>query len=254
MVERRPVVAGNWKMNLGPDDGAALGHALAGAELPGGVDAIVAPPSVSLAAVARALKGSRVGLAAQTMHWAASGAYTGELGASMLREVGCAAVILGHSERRALFGESDEGVSRKVRAALAEGLTPIICVGESADERDDQYTLAKVSMQLRAALGGLSGEEVSSVIVAYEPIWAIGTGRTATPDQAQEVMAHIRGAIEREWGSESAASVRLQYGGSVKPQNIAELIAKPDIDGALVGGASLKAESFLAIVRGAAGA
>jgi len=213
-----------------------------------GVDVLVAPPFTVLAAVARVLKGSNVLLGAQNMHSESEGAFTGEVAPPMLKEAGCTHVILGHSERRQLFGETDEGVAKKAAAALAHGLVPIVCVGETLEERDAGKTMAVVERQVDRALRGLSPERVEGLVIAYEPVWAIGTGRTASPAQAQEVHGFIRRRVAGSHGP-AAEVVRILYGGSVKPDNIGALMHEPDIDGALVGGASLKGDSFLKIVH-----
>ncbi len=252
---RKPIIAGNWKMNLTPAESKTLAAAVvaaAGAHT-GDVDVVIGPTMISLSAAAEALAGSGVGLAAQNIHAEAKGAFTGEVGASMIASLGCTHVILGHSERRTYFGETDEGVFRKLRAALAADLTPIVCIGESLGERKAERTLEKVNFQVRAALAGLDPSDVPRVVLAYEPIWAIGTGLTATPEQAEEVHSEIRKTLADMFGDDAAAQVRIQYGGSVKPGNAAELLAQPNIDGALVGGASLKADGFAAIVAAAKG-
>jgi triosephosphate isomerase len=207
-------------------------------------DVLVAPPFTALHAVAEALRGGDVLLAAQNMHWEKDGAFTGEISPPMLKGMGCSHVILGHSERRQLFGETDEGVGRKARAAHDHGLVPIVCVGESLAERDAERTLEVVERQLERALRQLTPDEAAASVIAYEPVWAIGTGRAATPEQAQEVHAFVRGLLD----------VPILYGGSVKPDNAAELCGQPDVDGALVGGASLEVESFAAICEAAAAA
>jgi triosephosphate isomerase len=252
---RKPIIAGNWKMNLTPAESAALAAAVveATAGATDAVDVVVGPTMVSLAAAAEVLSGGSVGLAAQNLHPEPKGAFTGEVSAPMLAAIGCTHVILGHSERRTYFGETDEGVFRKLRAALDGGLTPIVCLGESLGERKAERTLEKVAFQVRAALAGLDRALAPKVVLAYEPIWAIGTGLTATPEQAQEVHAAIRATLGELFGADVAAQIRVQYGGSVKPANAADLLAQPDIDGALVGGASLKADSFAAIVEAAKG-
>jgi triosephosphate isomerase (TIM) len=247
---RRPLIAGNWKMNLGGPDGVALAQAVA-AEAPAspGVDVVVAPPATVLAAVVAAV-GGKIGVAAQNMHPADNGAFTGELSASMIKAAGSAWVILGHSERRQYFGETDESVKAKTVAALRAGLKPIVCIGETLEEREAGRTLEVVTRQLDAVIDVLAAEPGVAAI-AYEPVWAIGTGRVATTEQAQEVHASIRARLTAK--SPALAQVtRVLYGGSVKPDNAAALLACPDIDGALVGGASLTAASFLGIVRGAA--
>jgi triosephosphate isomerase len=214
------------------------------------VDVAVAPPFTALHAAAEELAGSRIGLGAQNLHFEAQGAFTGEISAPMLVEAGCRLVLVGHSERRQLFGETDEGVRKMTKAALAAGLHPIVCVGETLPERESGRTLEVVGRQVRGALAGLTPAEVGALTLAYEPVWAIGTGKTATAAQAQEVHAAIR-AILRELAPAAAESVRIQYGGSVKPENAAELMSQADVDGALVGGASLKALDFVGIVKGA---
>ena len=209
----------------------------------------VMPPFTSLPAVAEALQGSPIALGGQDMHWEREGAFTGEVSPVMLRDVGCAFVILGHSERRHVFGESDEAVGRKTRAAFDNGLTPIACVGETLAERESSRTLEVVERQLERALRALSPAEVARAVIAYEPVWAIGTGKVATPEQAQEVHAFIRKRVSSTHGDDSAQAVRVLYGGSVNPGNAAGIMGQPDVDGVLVGGASLKAETFLPIVN-----
>lgn len=247
---RRPVIAGNWKMNGTSADSVLLARELA-ERLASGVEpeVIVAPTFTALIPVREALGGTAVALAAQNLHWETKGAYTGEISAEMLVDAGCSHVIIGHSERRALFGETDPAVNRKVIAALAQGLIPIVCVGESLEQREAGATREIVLSQLDGALAGLDSDAVGQLILAYEPVWAIGTGRTASPEQAQEVHGWIRDRLSDLAGPAVADIVRIQYGGSVIPDNIATLMAKPDIDGALVGGASLKADSFEGIVR-----
>jgi triosephosphate isomerase len=253
-VARRKFVCGNWKMHKTAGEAAALVRELAAGmgEVAGRVQVAVAPPFTALHAVAGALGGTELELAAQDVHWEAQGAFTGAISPPMLADCCCTHCIVGHSERRQLFGETDEGVRRKVRALLAARIRPIVCVGETLQERDEGRTLAVVDRQVRAALAGLGAPELGALTVAYEPVWAIGTGKTATSAQAQEVHAAIR-KILRELGGSVADEIRIQYGGSVKPENAAELMSQPDVDGALVGGASLKAKDFLAIVKGALG-
>ena len=248
-MTRRPVIAGNWKMNLSMDE--AIGLAMEVRDRCGrfrDVEVVISPQSMALWPIAQRLRDSSIGLAAQTCHWAEKGAFTGEMSPLRLREAGCSHVILGHSERRTFFGETDEGVAKKARAAFDAGLTPIICVGETLADRDAGQTIAVVSRQVTAALEQLQADEVSRSIIAYEPVWAIGTGRTATPEQAQEVHAEIRRLIGALSNESVANDVRIQYGGSVKPNNIRELMAQADIDGALVGGASLTIDSFSQLV------
>jgi triosephosphate isomerase len=212
-------------------------------------DVAVAPPFTALQPVAKILEGSRLALAAQNCYWEEKGAYTGEISAAMVRDLGCRYVILGHSERRQYFGETDESVNRRVRAALGQDLECIACIGEVLDDREAGRTLEVLTSQVRGGLGGLEPAEVRGITIAYEPVWAIGTGRTASAAQAQEAHAHIRKLWRELYGDEAADALRIQYGGSVKPDNAAELLNQPDVDGALVGGASLKADSFAAIVR-----
>ena len=214
------------------------------------VDIVVAPPSTALAAVAEVIENTNIALAAQNMYWEESGAFTGEISPIMLKDVGCEYAIIGHSERRSYFAETNETVNNKVKAAHNYGLTPIICVGEKLEERESNTTEDVIKKQIVNGLAGLSEENMLTTVVAYEPLWAIGTGKTATPDQAQEVHAFIRGLLADIYSCETAEKLRIQYGGSVKPTNIAELITQPDVDGALVGGASLQADSFAQIITG----
>jgi triosephosphate isomerase len=248
-MARRPFIAGNWKMNLDRAGAVALAKAVAdGCSSVDYADVAVCPPSVYLDAVGRAIAGSRVALGAQDMCAEASGAFTGEISASMLKDVGCKYVILGHSERRHIFGETNVDVNKKTLAALAAGLIPIVCVGELLEERKAGRTKDVIREQFEGSLAGLTDEQMTTVVIAYEPVWAIGTGQVATPDQAEEVHLDLRKIIAERYNAPIAEGVRIQYGGSVKPDNAAELLAQPDIDGALVGGASLKAGDFLAIV------
>ncbi|MBN2266469.1 MAG: triose-phosphate isomerase [Candidatus Aminicenantes bacterium] len=248
--KKGPFIAGNWKMNLGLGEASALARAVVEAVPEVGDCAIVLiPPFTAIGAVAGAIDGSAVALGAQDLHWEKKGAYTGEISGPMLVDAGCAYVLVGHSERRQLFGETDETVARKMRAALEAGLSPIVCVGEVLEERDAGRTLARVDDQLAKGLGGLSKEDMERVIVAYEPVWAIGTGRTATPGQAEEVHAHIRDRIRAAYGNEAADCAIILYGGSVKPANSHPLFKEKDIDGFLVGGASLDAGGFVDIAR-----
>jgi triosephosphate isomerase len=252
MIKRAPLIAGNWKMNLGLEEATRLIKGIAeGIKDVEGVDVLVAPPFTGLAAVNEAIGESPISLAAQNMHWEKNGAFTGEISPQMLVEAGCSHVILGHSERRSLFKESNEMINLKVNAAITEGLIPIICIGETLEERDRGNTFEVVNEQLAGSLKTLTdaGEMPNTTILAYEPVWAIGTGRTATPDQAQEVHHFIRGWINEAFDRDTADSTRILYGGSVKPDNAKDLMARPDIDGALVGGASLKVDSFMGIIR-----
>lgn len=248
MSTRRPLIAGNWKMYKTAAQAVALVEALK-AGLSTDHEVLVAPPFTALSAVAPLLRGTPIALGGQDMHWEAEGAFTGEVSPTMLRDVGCSHVIVGHSERRQYFGETDETVGRKAAAAFAHGLTPIVCIGETLAERESSRTMEVVERQLERALRALTPDQASVAVVAYEPVWAIGTGRTATPEQAQEVHAFIRGRVARSHGDPAAALVRILYGGSVKPENVGTLMAQADLDGALVGGASLDPASFLKIVE-----
>ncbi len=249
-MTRRPIMAGNWKMNMLVAEAEALVNGLkAGLDGTEEVDVVVAPTYASLYPIAKVLSGSSIDLAAQNLHWEASGAYTGELSAAMLLDVGCKYVIIGHSERRQFFGETDETVNKRLKAALAAGLIPIVCVGEVLEERKSGRTWDVVGGQIREGLDGVSRSDAEKLVIAYEPVWAIGTGEVATPDQAQEIHAQIRGLVAELYDQGIADGLRIQYGGSVKPDNVRGLMDKPDVDGALVGGASLKAESFLGIVK-----
>jgi triosephosphate isomerase (TIM) len=249
MPTRKPLIAGNWKMYKTASEAVTLATEVRDGAKDAEAEVLVAPPFTALHAVAAALKGSTVALGAQDMHWENEGAFTGAVSPLMLRDAGCSHVILGHSERRQLFGETDDGVARKAEAAFKHGLTPIVCVGETLAERESGRTMEVTQRQTERALRGLTGDQVARLVVAYEPVWAIGTGRTATPDQAQEVHAYLRRLVDRSHGEAAAAAVRILYGGSVKPDNIGSLMAQADIDGALVGGASLTASSFLKIVH-----
>lgn len=250
-MARTPFVVGNWKLNKTVSEALALVT-----ELKNQLGAVrdvevgVGPVFTALHAVSKRLEGSSIRVAGQNCHWEERGAFTGEVSPSMLLDVGCTHVILGHSERRTYYGETDEGVGRKARAALDAGLSLIVCVGETEAQRDAGETTGRVEAQLSGGIGALEATDMAKVTIAYEPVWAIGTGRTATPAQAQEVHAHIRGWLRQRFGA-VADEVRIQYGGSVKPGNAKELIGQADIDGALVGGASLKAEDFVAIVKAA---
>jgi len=247
---RIPVIAGNWKMNKTVGEAVDLVRQLKTLiEKVDGVEVIVAPPFTALHAVREESKGSLIRLAAQNLYWEEKGAFTGEVSASMIREVGCEFVIIGHSERRQLFGETDESVNRRIRAALGQGLKPIFCIGETLKEREGEKTFSVIETQVKGGLRDLGEKEVLTIAVAYEPVWAIGTGKTATPQQAQEVHRFIRETLEKRYSKDVAEKIRIQYGGSVTPENIKGLMDQQDIDGALVGGASLKADSFARIVR-----
>ncbi len=252
-MTRRKFIAGNWKMNKTVDEALTLVREVRNAvsQVRDRVEIAIAPPFTALHPVAKALEDSNVLLAAQNCHAADSGAFTGEVSAPMLKEVGVSWVILGHSERRQFFGETDAGVNRKVASVLKAGMKPIVCVGETLEEREAGKTLTVVETQVRGSLQGFSAKEGASFVIAYEPVWAIGTGKTATSRQAQDVHAHIRSVLTAIWNAETSAQIRIQYGGSVKADNAAELLGQPDIDGALVGGASLKATDFAAIVKAA---
>ena len=248
---RRPFIAGNWKMNLDRAAAVALATDIArrASEFPH-VELAVCPPFVYLEAVRGCLSDRPVALGAQNMYSAVSGAFTGEISPTMLKDVGCQYVILGHSERRHVFKESSADVNQKVLAALRFGLTPIVCVGELLAEREAGRTGDVIREQFEGSLAGVSAEQMATVVIAYEPVWAIGTGRVATPAQAEEVHRDLRKLLETRYNATVASAVRIQYGGSVKPDNAAELLAQPNIDGALVGGASLKAADFFGIVAG----
>jgi triosephosphate isomerase len=246
---RRKLIAGNWKMNKTVPEAEALVDEIKKGATGAASDTLVAPPFTALAAVVARAKGSAVGVAAQNMHFEKEGAYTGEVSPLMLKDLGVSHVILGHSERRQHFAETDEGTARKTKVALEFGLVPISCVGETLAEREDGRTMEVVGRQVDAILNALTADEAKRIVIAYEPVWAIGTGRVATPEQAQEVHAFVRRRLAATHGPGTADSVRILYGGSVKPDNVKGLMALPDVDGALVGGASLSADSFLKLVR-----
>ena len=249
---RTPFVAGNWKLNKTPDEAETLARCVVDA-VSGitGVDVAICPPFPALERVASAVCGTAIGLGAQNMYWASEGAFTGEVSASMLLTCGCEYVILGHSERRQFFGETDETVNRRLKTALRAGLKPIVCLGESLDERQADRTEQVVEAQMRGALNGISADDVQGITLAYEPVWAIGTGLTATPEQAEAVHGFLRQVLARLYRDEVAQAVRIQYGGSVKPDNAAALFDQDNIDGGLIGGASLEADAFAAIVKAA---
>ena len=250
---RKPIIAGNWKMYKTSAEGVSLVNALK-AEVAGITKAeiVVCPTAISLPAINAAIAGSNIQLGSQNVHWEKEGAFTGEIAPAMLKEHGVRYTIVGHSERRQFFGETDAGVNKRAKAALANGLRPIVCVGEMLAEREAGKMEAVVSGQVRGSLAGFDHSQILETVIAYEPVWAIGTGKTASPAQAQEVHALIRRLLTEMFGADSAGKVRIQYGGSVKPDNAKELLGQPDIDGALVGGASLKAADFAAIVKAAA--
>ena len=246
---RKPIIAGNWKMNKTPSEATALVQELKPLVKEANCDVVVCVPAVDIPAVKQAVRGSKIKVGAQNVHFAESGAYTGELSASMLKETGVDYVIIGHSERRQYFGETDATVNQRVLAAVKAGLKVILCVGEKKEEREAGYTDALVEYQTLIALTGLEPNDVKNIIIAYEPVWAIGTGLTATDEQANETIGVIRAALARKYGKAVANKVRIQYGGSMKPGNVKGLMAQPEIDGGLIGGASLKAADFAAIVN-----
>lgn len=251
---RKPFVAGNWKMNTDSDSSVGLAEAIASgsSELAARVHIALIPPFVYIPAVVKAVSTARIAVGAQDMYHEPKGAFTGEISSAMLKDIGCTYVLCGHSERRHVIGETDELINKKVVAAISGGLLPILCVGELIEQRKASETEEVVSRQLKNALTGLNANKAAAVTIAYEPVWAIGTGLTATPQQAQEVHALIRKVLTEMYDDQLAATTRIQYGGSAKPGNAAELMAQPDVDGLLVGGASLNAEDFLAIIQVAA--
>lgn len=252
---RVPFVAANWKMHKTVSEAMSYVTSFNNIERPAApVETVLAPPFTALHATSEAVTGTTTRVAGQDLHWETEGAFTGEVSARMLKEAGATHVIIGHSERRHVFGETDAEVDLKVRAAIEHGLTPIVCVGETLDEREADQTLAVVNRQLEGGLAGLTGAQVSELVVAYEPVWAIGTGHVATPHQAQEAHAHIRTRLADLFGQDAGDQCRIIYGGSVKPSNVEELACQPDVDGALVGGAGLEPESFAEIVAKSAAA
>jgi triosephosphate isomerase (TIM) len=247
---RTPLIAGNWKMYKTVQEAVFFVKELRSlVKDVAGVEIAVAPPFTAVHAAAEAARASNIGIAAQDLFWERDGAYTGEVSAAMVREAGAEYVIIGHSERRTMFGESDLSVNRKLQAAFGAGLTPIVCIGESLEQREAEATMAVLDSQLQRGLDGISAEQVGLLVVAYEPVWAIGTGRVATPAQAGEAHAHIRRRLRAWFGAEAADLCHVIYGGSVKPDNVAELVGQPDVDGALVGGASLDVRAFADLVR-----
>ena len=249
-MERLPFIAGNWKMNKTVREAVDLVRelktSLAGAK---GVEVAVAPPFTALFAVHQEIEGSPIYLAAQNLYWEEKGAFTAEISAVMLKEAGCHYVIIGHSERRQFFGETDETVNRRIKAAQAHHLRVIFCIGERLQEREGEKTFSVIEKQIEGGLKGLGDQEIRNTVIAYEPVWAIGTGKTATPEQAEEVHRFIRRKLEKLYSREVSEEIRIQYGGSVTPENVRGLMGQPNIDGALVGGASLKVDSFSKIVR-----
>lgn len=246
---RKPIIAGNWKMNMTPSQAKELVTALIPLVKDAACDVVVCPPYVDIALVAELVKGTNIQVGAQNIHWAEKGAFTGEISAAMLKEAGAAYAIIGHSERRQYFGETDETVNSRTKAALAAGIVPIICVGESLEQRENGETDAVVSGQVKADLADIPGEAVAGLVIAYEPIWAIGTGKTATDEQANETIGLIRETIASLYGQAVADQVRIQYGGSMNPKNVKGLMAQTQIDGGLIGGASLKAPDFAQVVN-----
>ena len=246
---RKPIIAGNWKMNKTPEEAAQLVRDLVPLVKDAKCDVVVCTPAVCFAAVKPVIEGTNIKLGAQNVHFKESGAYTGELSADMLKASGCEYVIIGHSERRQYFGETDKTVNLRTAAAVKAGLKAIVCVGELKDERVDGYTDIIVTYQTQMALKGLTAEELDNVIIAYEPVWAIGTGLTATDEQANETIGVIRKAIAEQFGEEAAAKIRIQYGGSMNGGNVKGLMSQPEIDGGLIGGASLTAEKFAQVVN-----
>ena len=244
---RRPIIAGNWKMNNTAKEGVALIEALKPLVSDANCDVVVCVPAIDIPAAAEALKGSNIALGAQNVHFAPKGAYTGEISADMLKEYGVAYVIIGHSERRQYFGETDETVNKRTLAALAAGLIPIVCIGETLEEREGGRTEAVLDRQIEEGMKGI--DDISKIVIAYEPVWAIGTGRTATAEQANETIGYIRRKVASVFCHKCAEKVRIQYGGSMNAGNAASLMAMPEIDGGLIGGASLKAPDFSAIVH-----
>jgi triosephosphate isomerase len=251
-VSRIPVIAANWKMFKTNRDALAYTRELAALVKPvSGVEVIVAPPLTCLATVVEVARNTSVGVAAQNAHFENEGAFTGEVSAGMVKDAGAGYVIIGHSERRRLFGETDESVQKKVRAAIRAELVPIVCIGETLEEREGGRMIEVLDRQIRVGLKDSSADDLAALIIAYEPVWAIGTGKTATPAEADESHRHIRKRLKEWWGAEAAGKCRIQYGGSVKPDNITELSTLADVDGALVGGASLDVAGFFKIVQGA---
>lgn len=246
---RKAIIAGNWKMNNTIEDSLKMVKELKEYDLNENVEAVLCVPFLNLLPVKEELEGTRVKLGAQNMHWEEAGAYTGEVSPLMLKEIGVEYVILGHSERRQYFNETDEMVNKKMHSAIKHGLKPILCVGESLDEKDEGKAEKTVWEQISKGFDGLEAEDLENVVVAYEPIWAIGTGKTASADDANEMIAYIRQVISNLYSEEIGQAIRIQYGGSVKPENIADLMTKEEIDGALVGGASLAAEDFSKLIN-----
>jgi len=248
---RTPIIAGNWKMFKTVGEAVAFVNEVKGKAEVEGVESVICAPFTALPALAEAVKGTKLKIGAQNMHWEENGAYTGEISGVMLKDLGVDYVIIGHSERRAYFAETDETVNKKVHAAFKYGITPIICVGEKLEEREAGQTKEVCRVQTEAALQGLTAEQAAQAVIAYEPIWAIGTGKSSTADDANEVIGYIRERVAAVFGSDVAGKIRIQYGGSVKPNNVREFMQQPEIDGALVGGASLEPASYIQLVEGA---
>ncbi len=255
-MSRKKIIAGNWKMNVKPSETAALIKGIAEATQAFGekVEIVCCTPAIDVPAAVEAARGTSVGIGTENCHWKESGAYTGEISTGMIVDAGCRYVITGHSERRQYFGETDETVNLRTRAALAAGLTVMMCIGETLEEREAGKLVEVITRQMNVGLKDVTAADCAKLVIAYEPVWAIGTGKTATPDQAQEVHALIRETLAKLVGAETAETVRIQYGGSMKPGNAAELLAKKDIDGGLIGGAALKAADFAGIIEAAANA
>jgi len=248
-MSRKPIIAGNWKMNKNCAESIEFIKAVA-EKVPAvdQIETVICAPAINLCCMVK-VQGAHLRIGAQNMHWEANGAFTGEIAPNMLKDVGVRYVVIGHSERRALFGETDEIVNKKTHAAHANGLIPIVCCGESLEERENGTTNAVVDVQIVKGLARLTVDQVKATVIAYEPIWAIGTGKVATDEQANETIGYVRSVIAREHGQDVADAIRIQYGGSVKPETVAGLMAQPEIDGALVGGASLDVESFLGLLK-----
>lgn len=246
---RKPIIAGNWKMNNSYSESKELLNAIKDFELDKDVEAVVCPPFTSLALAKEVLEGTEIKVGAQNVHFEDSGAFTGEISPLFLKDLDIKYVILGHSERREYFGETDNIINTKVKAVLKHGLSPIVCVGETLGEREAEKAKEKVNTQITEDFEGIDASEFENIVIAYEPIWAIGTGKTASADDAEEMCAYIRSLVSEQFGEEAAEKVRIQYGGSVKPNNVVEIMSKENIDGALVGGASLEAESYSKLVN-----
>ncbi len=250
-MSRKPIIAGNWKMFKTVGEAREFVEAVKGKAEVDGVESVICAPFTNLPALVEAVKGTTLKIGAQNLHFEDSGAFTGEISGVMLKDLGVDYVIIGHSERRAYFAETDEVVNKKVHAAFKHGILPIVCVGEKLEEREAGSTKTVCKVQTEAALAGLTGEQAAATVIAYEPIWAIGTGKSSTSADANEVIAYIRELVAGQFGAQVAAAIRIQYGGSVKPNNIAEYMGMSDIDGALVGGASLEPASYIQLVEGA---